>query len=196
MRKIEFNELKLKTPCNEDAFFQIYLSNLQKELNEKASFELPTKKYEIFYLNILDGKIVLLNKYYVQNDDTTNQELYYDYKIAYEVYNNLLEIYDGIENESNEFNELYKNERLKKDSIIKELKKQDEEKFSKSVHEYTIIKNSQIYDEYIKLKEENKKLKEINEALSTKKSNTQKNSFIKKIINKFKQIKKLDNGEK
>lgn len=197
MRKIEFNELKLKNTYDEDVFFQFYLENLQKELGKKDCFNKPTKQYEIFYLNILDGKIILLNKDYISNDDTTNQELYYDYKIATEVYNYLLDIYDGIESEKKEFNELYKTERLKIDDEINKLRKQDDTIFAKALSEYNIIKNSKIYDKYINLKEENEKLKEQNKEL-TQRITIYENkniSVIQKIINKFKKIKRISNGE-
>lgn len=198
MRKVEFNELRLKNTYDEDAFFQFYLGNLQKELNENGSFNKPTKQYEIFYLNILGGKIILLNKDYIQNDDTTNQELYYDYNIAFEVYNCLLDIYDGIESEKNEINELYKEERLKIDSKINRLRQKDDTIFAKSLKEYNIIKNSKIYDEYIRLQAENKKLKELDEELSKRASVPQNNniSIIQKILNKFKKIKRINDGEK
>lgn len=198
MRKVEFNELKLKNTYDEDAFFQFYLGNLQKELREKDSFNKPTKQYEIFYLNILGGKIILLNTDYIQNNDTTNQELYYDYKIATEVYNCLLDIYDGIESEKNEINELYKNERLKLDNKINKLRQQDDTIFAKALSEYNIIKNSKIYDEYISLKEENQRLKEQNEELTKRIIISENNniSIIQKIINKFKKIKRISDGEK
>lgn len=198
MRKVEFNELKLKNTYDEDAFFQFYLGNLQKELREKDFFNKPTKQYEIFYLNILGGKIILLNTDYIQNNDTTNQELYYDYKIATKVYNYLLDIYDGIESEKNEINELYKNERLKLDNKINKLKQQDNDIFAKALSEYNIIKNSKIYDEYIILKEENQRLKEQNEELTKRITLFENNniSIFQKIINKFKKIKRISDGEK
>lgn len=198
MRKIEFNQLRLKNTYDENAFFQFYLENLQKELSKKDSFNKPTKQYEILYLNILDGKIILLNKDYISNDNTTNQELYYDYNIATEVYNYLLDIYDGIEAEESEFNELYKNERLKIDDEINKLRKQDDTIFAKALSEYNIIKNSKIYDKYINLKEENQRLKEQNEELIQRISITENNniSIIQKIINKFKKTKRIRDGEK
>lgn len=197
MRKIEFNELRLKDMYDEEAFYQFYLDNLQEESSEKSSFSIPSKKYEIFYLNILGGKIILLNTSYIQSDDTTNQELYYDYTIAYQIYNYLLDIYDGIECEKNEINELYKGERLKIDSEISRLTQKDNTLFTKALEEYNIIKNSKIYDEYIRLQEENKKLKILNEELSKRVliSENSNISIIQKIVNKFKKIKRISHGE-
>lgn len=198
MRKVEFNELRLKNTYDEDAFFQFYLGNLQKELNKKDALDKPTKQYEIFYLNILGGKIILLNKDYIQSSNTTNQELYYDYKIASQVYNCLLDIYDGIESEKNEINELYKDERLKIDDKVNKLRQQDDDIFNKVLSEYNIIKNSKIYDEYIILKEENQRLKEQNEELSKRISISENNniSIFQKILNKFRKIKRISDGEK
>lgn len=194
MRKIEFNELKLKNTYDEETFYQFYLANPQKELIESNYFNEPNKLYEIFYLNILGGKIILLNKDYIQNNDTSNQELYYDYKTAIEIYTCLLDIYDGIESEQNEINELYKEERLQLDKKINELIQKDEKLFNTAIAEYNTIKNSKIYEEYIYLKEENQKLKkqikELTKELPVYKNN---NNIIQKIINKFK---KISNGEK
>ena len=133
MRKINFNDLKLKEKYDENTFFEYYLTNLKKEIKEENNYKKPSKKYEIFYLNILDGKIILLNKEYINNNNLENQELYYNYEIAYKIYNNLLDIYDGIEAERNEFSELYIDERMKKDLEIEKLKKIDKENFSIAV---------------------------------------------------------------
>lgn len=136
MRRIEFNELNLKEQYTEDEFLQFYFNNLPKEKNKKTNIT-PYKKYEIFWLNILGGKIILLNKKHIKKADTTNQELYYDYKTAYEIYNNLLDIYDGIDAELSEFNELYLSERLEKSNIISTLKQKDEELFEHDMKEFT-----------------------------------------------------------
>lgn len=165
MRKIEFNELKLKDNKNEENFYEFYLQNLQDNIEEKDPFTNPEKKYEICFLNILKGKIVLLNKNYINTKDSSEQELFYDYSIAYKIYNLMLDIEDGIEAEKEEFNELYKNERLEKSKEIEKLKKQDEEIFRKKQEEYNIIINSTIYKEYIEIKEENEKLKSKNQRL-------------------------------
>lgn len=197
MRKIEFKELKVKDTYDEEKFYQFYLENLQEKIANKKEFKEPVKQYEIFYLNILGGKILLLDEDYITKEDTTNQELYYDYDSAYKIYNYLLDIYDGIEDEKNEFNELYKEERLKIDNEIEKMKKEDNELYKKAVEDYNIIKNSQLYKEYIKIIEENKELKEQNEELNKKIENITKSNigFIQKILNKFRNRKLLKDGE-
>lgn len=197
MRKIEFKELKIKDTYDEEKFYQFYLENLQEKIANKKEFKEPVKQYEIFYLNILGGKILLLDKDYIMKEDTTNQELYYDYYSAYKIYNYLLDIYDGIEDEKNEVNELYKEERLKIDNEIEKIKKEDNELYKKAVEDYNIMKNSQLYKEYIKIIEENKELKEQNEELNEKINNITKNNmgFIQKILNKFRNRKLLKDGE-
>lgn len=197
MRKIEFKELKVKDTYDEEKFYQFYLENLQEKIANKKEFKEPVKQYEIFYLNILGGKILLLDKDYITKEDTTNQELYYDYDSAYKIYNYLLDIYDGIEDEKNEFNELYKEERLKIDNEIEKIKKEDNELYKKAVEDYNTIKNSQLYKEYIKIIEENKELKEQNEELNKKIENITKSNigFIQKILNKFRNRKLLKDGE-
>lgn len=198
MRKLEFNELKVKDTYDDETFYQYYLKNLQKEIKQEQVFKIPEKRYEIFYLNILGGKILLLNKDYLPKSDINNQELFYDYKTAYKIYDYWLDIYDGIENEQFEFNELYKDERLEKDSKIQKLKQKDEEIFYAAMNEYNIIKKSPIYREYLKLIDENEKLKEINNDLQEKINNQTRNEKIglwQKIINKFRNKKLLNSGE-
>lgn len=188
MRKIEFNELKLKNINNEESFYQYYLENLQNNIEEETSFSEPKKKYEIFYLNIFEGKIILLNTNYINSEINLEQELFFDYSIAYKIYNLMLDIEDGIDAEKDEFNELYKNERLKKNEEIEQLKKQDEEKFLQKKEEHKIIVNSRIYLEYLKIKEENEKLKRENRLLLEKNNKLIKNKvgIFQKLINALK----------
>lgn len=198
MRRIEFDELKVKDSYDEDTFYQYYLETLSEKVNLQKEFKMPEKIYEIFYLNILGGKIILLNKDYIQKVDIDNQELYYDYETAYKIYNYFLEIYDSIEDEKYEFNELYKNERLEKTDKINKLKLKDDNLFNKAVTEYNIIINSSIYTEYLKVIKENKKLKELNNELEEKINNNTKNAFVElfqKILKKFRTKKLLSNGE-
>lgn len=197
MRNIEFKELKVKDTYDEENFYQFYLKNLQEKTTIQKAFKEPIKQYEIFYLNILGGKILLLDKDYILKEDNANQELYYNYDLAYKVYNYFLDIYDGIENEKNEFNELYKEERLKIDSDIEKTRKEDDELYKKALDNYNIIKNSQLYKEYINIIEENKKLKEQNKELNEKIKNMTKNNigFIQRIFNRFKNTKLLKDGE-
>lgn len=192
MRKIKFNELNLKNINDEEIFYQSYLKNLQDDMINHNNFcNPPEKQYEIFYLDILGGKIILLNKNYIISDSITNQELFYDYQTALKIYNLMLDIVDGINDEQNEINELYKEERLQKNKEIEKLKKQDETIFKKHQEEYTIIVNSEIYKNYNKLKEENEKLKSDNQRLSQEiknlsNQNTKKINLFQKLINKFK----------
>ena len=189
MRKIEFNELKLKNSNDEETFYQSYLKNLPDNIKSDNTFHIPVKQYEIFYLNILGGKLILLNKDYIDKD-TTDSELFFDYSIAYKVYNLMLDIEDGIEDEKNEFNELYKEERLQKNNEIEQLKKQDDILFKNKQLEYNSIINSDIYKNYSKLQKENQQLKLENEKLKEEIKNisTEQNNkigFFKKLINRF-----------
>ena len=191
MRKIEFNELKLKNINDEETFYQVYLKKLQKNINNDNNILAPIKQYEIFFLNILGGKLILLNKDYINNTDNTNSELFFDYSIALKVYNLMLDIIEGIEAEENEFNELYKNERLQEDKEIEQLKKQDDILFQNRKDEYNDVINTNICNNYLILKEENKQLKFQNEKLkeeikqlSLEKSNN--TNFFQRLINKLK----------
>lgn len=192
MRTIQFNELKLKNIYDEETFYQAYLKNLQDNVKESNTLQIPVKQYEIFYLNILGGKIILLNKDYIfLNNDNTDSELFFDYSIALKVYNLMLDIEDGIEAEKNEFNELYKDERLQKNEEIKQLKEEDDILFKNKQIEYNSIINSDIYKNYSIIQEENKQLKLENERLKEEIKNIsleQSNNigFFKKLINRFK----------
>ena len=145
MRKIEFDELKLKDIKDEETFYQIYLEKLQDDIELNNTLQFPVKQYEIIYLNILGGKLILLNKNHITNKSENGVEIFFDYSIAFKVYNLLLDIRDGIENEKYEFNELYKDERLKKYEEIEELIKQDDELFQNKQKEYNSTINSNIY---------------------------------------------------
>ena len=148
---------------------------------------LPSKEYEIFYLNILGGKIILLNKNNIIKEDLAEQELYYDYSTAYEIYQCLTTIYDGINDEQNEINELYKEERIKLNEKIKSLRQKDEDLFEQKIKEYNIIVSSNVYKEYLQLKEEFEKIKCQNEALVEQLKNAPINNigFFEKIYNKL-----------
>lgn len=127
MRKIEFSELKLKDIKDEKLFYEVYLKNIQNRTqNNIQSFQ---KQYEIFHLNILGGKTILLNTDYINSKDDNEKELFFDYDIALKIYNLILDIEDSIEDEKNEFNELYKNERLEKLKEIERLKLEDNKLF-------------------------------------------------------------------
>ena len=195
MRTISFNELKLKNVEDEESFYQFYLKNLQNDINDYSiSFCCPEKQYEIFYLDILGGKIILLNKNYINSESKIEQELFFDYKIALQIYNLMLDIVDGIDAEQNEMIELYKDERLQEAKEIENLKEQDERIFQEKKQEYNLIINSNVYKDYIKLKEENEKLKSENKKLAEQIDNIvlqkqQKNnniSFFQQFLNKLK----------
>lgn len=191
MRTIEFNELKLNDIKSEEQFYQNYLKNITNQIEENNVFHYPEKQYEIFYLNALNGKIILLDKNYINSNNSEGQEIFYDYSIAYKIYNIMLDIYEGIEDEKNEFNELYKIDRLELNEEIDSLKKQDEKIFQQKIEEYNIIINSFLYKEYIKIKEENKILKlkidefvkKTNNVSIVKDNNI---GFFRKFINKLK----------
>ena len=191
MRKIEFNELKLKNNCSEEQFYEIYIQGLDSVPTESDIISKPERKYEVCLLNILDGKIIAINKNYINNDNFDGQELYYNYDIAKQIANYLSDIQDGIIAEQYEFIELYKDERLKKDKLISELKLQDEKTFNEKENEYNILINSKLYSDQ-KILEENNKLKLENKNLLM--ASQKKTGFFSKLVNKIKN-KKLSNGE-
>ena len=184
MRKVEFNDLKLRNIDSKEDFYDYYLKNFHEPTEKISSLDLPDKQYEIFYLDNFDDKIFLLNKMYIKNTKDDDKELFYDYSIAYKVYNLMLDINDGIKGEQNEFNELYKEERIEKYKQILDLKKQDDILFVKALDEYNILRNSELYKNYTRLLEENDKLRVQVENL-TQQLNANNVGFFKRLVNKF-----------
>lgn len=193
MRKIEFSELKLKNDYSEEDFYNVYLHNIETSHKKDNLIEEPIKKYEVCQLNILGGKIIAIDKNYIDNPNTDLQELYYDYPIAKEIANHLSDIKDGIMAEQEEFVELYKDERLKKDELIKELQLKDSSIFEEQQKEYNILINSSLYSEYQKLLKENAELKNENKNLLL---NEKHKGFFARLADKFRNKKlPISNGE-
>ena len=126
-----------------------------------------------------------LKQKYILKKDISNQELYYDYSIAYKIYNYLIEIYSGINDEMNEMNELYKDERMQKNEEIRILKLKDEELFSKDIQEYDVIYNSSIYKKYMQLQKENEDIKKQNNELLKQLNEKNNVGFFDRILNKI-----------
>ena len=82
MRKVEFNDLKLRNIDSKEDFYDYYLKNFHEPTEKNSSLDLPDKQYEIFYLDNFDDKIFLLNKMYIKNTKDDDKELFYDYSIA------------------------------------------------------------------------------------------------------------------
>lgn len=193
MRKIEFNELKLKKNYSEEDFYNVYLQNSEPNNVKNGLIEEPIKKYEVCQLNILGGKIIAIDKNYIDTQNTDLQELYYDYKIAKKIAIYLSDIQDGIIAEEDEFVELYKDERLQKDKLIKELQLKDSSLFDEQQKEYNILINSSLYSEYQKLLKENTKLKIENKHLLL---NEKQKGFFARLADKFRNKKlTISNGE-
>ena len=189
MRKVEFSELKLKDTSSEELFYQKYLKNLQDRIKESDEIQEPTKQYEIFDLNIFEGKIILLNKDYIVSQNESEALLFYDYEHALKVYKLLLDIEDGINDEQNEFNELYKEERLQKDKEIERIKEQDEKLYEEKKVEYNNVINSRLYKDWDNLREENERLRLENKRLKEEideLKHKNNNIFLRKLINMLK----------
>ena len=193
MRKIEFSELKLKKNYSEEDFYNVYLQNSEPSHKKNNLIEEPIKKYEVCQLNILGGKIIAIDKNYIDNPNNDLQELYFDFKIAKKIADYLSDIQDGITAEQEEFVELYKEERLQKDELIKELQLKDNSFFEEQQKEYNILINSSLYSEYQKLLKENEELKIENKNLLL---NEKHKGFFARLVNKFRNKKlTLSNGE-
>ena len=191
MRKIEFSELKLKKNYSEEDFYNVYLQSSEPKQKKESLIEKPIKNYEVCQLNILGGKIIAIEKNYINNPNTDLQELYYDYTLAKEIANYLSDIQDGIMAEEEEFVELYKDERIYKDNLIKELQLKDNSLYEEQQKKYTILINSSLYSEYQKLLKENAELKAENKNLFL---NVTHKGFFAKLLDKFRNKKGVSQG--
>lgn len=203
MRRVKFNELKIADIDNEEQFYQRYLRDVKtKRVESEESFKEPDRKYEIVYLDILGGKIILLEKKFIDSASDDKQMVFYDYSIAYKAFNIMMELKAVTEAERYEEKDLYEDEKSSLRDEIRMLKKEDNLAFSEKEKEYNFILNSPIYKEYSNLKENYEKLlyeynilqgkMRENDILNNQlvivqnQNQNEKGGFIKKIMNKLK----------
>ena len=166
MRTINVDVNKKKMDIN-----KICINKYNEVKNEKDKMELweqePQKKYEIYKVCEGKEKLYLINTKYLP--EAENKELYYDKKIALEIYENMVKLEENVTNSFPELMELYENERYEIQRKIEELKVKDEKKYQEDLNNYRLIYNSEIFKIMKKniesIQEENTKLKEeINHA--------------------------------
>lgn len=202
MRKVKFSELNIENIENEEQFYERYLKNIKtKKIIGEESFQEPDKKYEIVYLDILGGKIILLEKRFINSNSLDKQMIFYDYSIAYKAFNIMMELKAVTDAEKHEKKDLYDEEKNNLRDEIRMLKKEDNIAFLEKEKEYNFIINSSIYKEYSNMKIAYQKLlneyKELQSKMKDKEESNiynnqlvivqnEKNGFIRKFINKLK----------
>ena len=146
-------------------YFRDKYNNLLVLANENANFLYqPSKKYEIFTLDTLGGKIFLTETSDLPAGE--NKELYYNFKIANNIYQKLIDIQDASFNEYEEVKELYEREILKNESEIEDLKLRDNELLKKDLEVYELISQTSLYENYQILNKDKENLVKKNEQLN------------------------------
>ena len=185
MRSIKYSELNLKNDIDEEDFYNQYLNSLNSEIQNDIVFKEPEKRFEIVQSDILDGKVLLLKSEYINSNSNIEKDIFYDYSIAFQVYNIILDIEEGLQVEEQSIDGLYEYQRTEYYKEIQKLKEMDEELLKKKKEEYDIIKNSNLYKEFCSLKQDYIKLEKENEELRNKietKIAVKKVGFFEKII--------------
>lgn len=146
-------------------YFRDKYNNLLVLANENANLLYqPSKKYEIFTLDTLGGKIFLTETSDLPAGE--NKELYYNFKIANNIYQKLIDIQDASFNEYEEVKELYEREILKNESEIEDLKLRDNELLKKDLEVYELISQTSLYENYQILNKDKENLVKKNEQLN------------------------------
>ena len=190
MRRIDFKDIRIKDIKDVDEFYKAYIERLPEEKEPEKDLLSPVKQYEIVELDHNGGVPILIDIDNILSFAGEGQEIFYDYKIAYKVYNLLLDIKDSIDSEKEEYPEIYDEERLNILAEIERLKIEDEELFKQKQEEYEIIINSEFFKDYLKIKSEVEKLKEENKELKERTVGEtgivlKKEGFFQKFINRF-----------
>lgn len=123
-----------------DKYSEVKSENIDINIWEKE----PKKEYEIYKLKLDKEELMLINtKYFPENND---KEVYYDKNIAMEIYNNMFQLDQNIENSFPELMEMCQEEIIGIKETIDKLKKEDEEKYNEALKIYNTIYDSGILE--------------------------------------------------
>lgn len=159
--------------------YTMLLSSINK--SENLLYQ-PIKKFEIFTLDTLGGKIFLAET--SDLPDGEGQDLYYNLKMANEIYQKLIDIKDASFNEYDEVEYIYEREILKNEDEISELKLKDEELFKTDLDTYNIIIQTPLYEKYQLLNRDKENLLKENDELN--KTISKYNENIRNLSQKLK----------
>lgn len=142
----------------------------------------PIKRFEIFKLDTLGGKIFLAEKSELPEGE--GKDIYYNLKIANEIYQKLIDIKEASFNEYDEIQYLYEREILKNEEEISELKLKDEELFKIDLDTYNTIAKTPLYERYQLLNRDKEHLLKENGELN--KTISKYNENIRELSQKLK----------
>lgn len=164
MKKImRFDEEQLNV--NSVKYFRNRYSMLlsSKHNNIDLLFQ-PNKEFEIFTLDVLGGKVFLIEASSLPDGD--NRDLYYNFENANQVYQKTIDIQDSTFNDYEDVKYIYEREILQTENEISDLKIKDNEEFEKDMNAYNLISQTPLYDNYQLLSRDKEKLAEENENLN------------------------------
>lgn len=177
----KFDEKQIKTDAVK-YFRNKYTMLLSSERRMVNLLYKPIKRFEIFTLDALGGKTFLVEASSLP--DGKNRELYYDFDIANEIYQKIIDIKDSTCNDYEEIKYIYEREILQIESEIVNLKQRDVERFEKDIKAYDLISQTPLYDNYILLNKDKERLVEENKNLS--KTISEYNEKIRNLSEKLK----------
>ncbi len=179
MTKLDEEQLNIKAI----KYFRDKYTMLLASANENVNLLYqPSKKYEMFTLDTLGGKIFLTET--TDLPEGKDKELYYNFKIGNDIYQKLIDIRDASFNEYDEVKYIYERENLKNENEIEELKSKDNELFKKDLETYSIINETTLYENYQLLNKDKEYLKKENEKLN--KTISKYNENIRELSKKLK----------
>lgn len=124
----------------------------------------PNKEFEIFKLDVFGGKVFLAEVSGLPDGD--NRDLYYNFEIANQVYQKVIDIQDSSFNDYEDVKYIYEREISQIESEIFDLKIKDNEEFEKDMNVYNLISQTSLYDNYQLLNRDKERLVEENENLN------------------------------
>ena len=159
----KFDEKQIKIDAVK--YFRNKYANLLSSENRITNLlEQPIKRFEIFTLDTLGGKTFLVEA--ASLPDGKNRELYYDFDIANEIYQKMIDIKDSTCNDYEEVKYIYEREILQTESEISELKLKDNELFKEDIKAYNLISQTPLYENYLLLNKDKEHLIEENKNLN------------------------------
>ena len=143
---------------------QIKIDAVKYFRNKDANLLSSENRIEIFTLDTLGGKTFLVEA--ASLPDGKNRELYYDFDIANEIYQKMIDIKDSTCNDYEEVKYIYEREILQTESEISELKLKDNELFKEDIKAYNLISQTPLYENYLLLNKDKEHLIEENKNLN------------------------------
>ena len=142
----------------------------------------PSKRYEIFTLDTLGGKLFFTEASSLP--DGEDRDLYYSFEIANQIYQRMIDIQDSTFNDYEEVKYIYERDILQTESEISDLKIKDNEAFERDINAYNLISQTPLYENYQLLNKDKEHLAAENENLN--KTISEYNEKIRDLSQKLK----------